>query len=67
MSVSPSVAGSDGRPHGNYAELVVEEHTRSSHCKPLPVRSIRWVLGIRPEKCASSEGWHEQWVKVPPG
>ena len=22
---------------------------------------------IQPEKCASSEGWHEQWVKVPPG
>jgi len=21
---------------------------------------------IRNEKCASSEGWHEQWVKVPP-
>ncbi|MFZ1005958.1 MAG: hypothetical protein WAN65_03920 [Candidatus Sulfotelmatobacter sp.] len=20
-----------------------------------------------PFKCASSEGWHEQWVKVPPG
>jgi hypothetical protein len=19
------------------------------------------------EKCASSEGWHEQWVRVPPG
>ena len=23
--------------------------------------------GIDPGKCASSEGWHEQWVKVPPG
>jgi hypothetical protein len=22
---------------------------------------------ITPVKCASSEGWHEQWVKVPPG
>ena len=22
---------------------------------------------ITPEKCASSEGWHEQWVRVPPG
>jgi hypothetical protein len=23
--------------------------------------------GISNGKCASSEGWHEQWVKVPPG
>jgi hypothetical protein len=22
---------------------------------------------IRNDKCASSEGWHEQWVKVPLG
>jgi len=25
-------------------------------------RAEDWSL-----KCASSEGWHEQWVKVPPG
>ena len=23
--------------------------------------------GIPPDECASCEGWHEQWVKVPPG
>jgi hypothetical protein len=23
--------------------------------------------GIAPDKRASSEGWHEQWVKVPSG
>jgi hypothetical protein len=22
---------------------------------------------IRNEKCASSEGWHDQWEEVPPG
>ena len=25
------------------------------------------TVRISPEKCASSEGWHEQWVKVPSG
>ena len=25
------------------------------------------ILWISNDKCASSEGWHEQWVKVPPG
>jgi hypothetical protein len=26
-----------------------------------------YFLTISTGKCASSEGWHEQWVKVPPG
>src|ERR1700733_505702 len=38
----------------------IEEETPSS----LPGR--RMQLRVSTDKCASSEGWHEQWVKVPP-
>jgi hypothetical protein len=31
------------------------------------VARTKFVCSMCNEKCASSEGWHEQWVKVPPG
>jgi len=34
-------------------------------CSRMLRRGVARVL--LPDKCASSEGWHEQWVKVPPG
>ena len=43
----------------NYSEVVAEKYPRSSHCKPLPVKRLRWVLGMRPVKSASHrQSWH---------
>jgi len=33
---------------------------------PMP-DGVPGSVGIRNGKCASSEGWHEQWVRIPPG
>ena len=32
-----------------------------------PSQQIQQLRKLVPEECASSEGWHEQWVEVPPG
>jgi hypothetical protein len=38
-----------------------------------PINNLRIIVEvlidrqIGPQKCASSEGWHDQWEQVPPG
>ena len=42
-------------------------HTRAREAFQALLDGRQTGRRLLPKKCASSEGWHEQWVRVPPG
>ena len=63
ITISPA----EGKVRVTVAGRIVAESSRALRLEEKGHPPVYYFPRNSADMCASSEGWHEQWVKVPPG